>query len=442
MHLLFPGYALLGLALLIPGDPGRAAEPTPDSSDFRPALPVIPATLFDPRRFGAAGDGITVDTPAIQAAINAAASAGGGVVSFSRGTYLCGPLALASRINLHLGKGAVLTMLPMDRYPGGRVTPANFIRGADVHDVAISGPGRIEGQGQAWWPFAKTSGTKRPIMISLSHCERILIEQVTLKDSPMFHIAIGGNSAQITVRNVTIRAPASTDPVTPSHNTDACDISGHDALIENCDVSVGDDDFTCGGGTHDIRIVHCTYGYGHGVSIGSYTNGEVCNIVVTDCTFDRTECGIRIKSDRDRGGHVHHLRYENLRMTDVDFPILIYCAYLAKEREFRDLTHVGPDQAARYPSKPIGTKTPRFEDITFRSITATVSRGHRAGLVWGLPESPVKDILLQGVSIKADLPFGLYFANGVTLVDSSITTPEGITPLSCFHAQVETRQNK
>ena len=154
-------------------------------------------------------------------------------------------------------------------------------------------------------------------MIALSSCERLLIEGVTLKDAPMFHIAISGKSSQETVRSVTIRAPASTDPVNPSHNTDACDVAGHHILIQGCDVSVGDDNFTCGGQTSDVLITHCTYGYGHGVSIGSYTNGGVSNFLVTDCTFTHTDCGIRIKSDRGRGGLVENLVYQNLRMTDV-----------------------------------------------------------------------------------------------------------------------------
>ncbi len=81
---------------------------------------------------------------------------------------------------------------------------------------------------------------------------------------------------------------------------------------------MGDDDFTCGGGTSDVLITNCTYGYGHGVSIGSPTAGGVSNLTVINCTFNNTEAGIRIKSDRDRGGYLHNLTYLNLRMTNVD----------------------------------------------------------------------------------------------------------------------------
>ena len=80
-------------------------------------------------------------------------------------------------------------------------------------------------------------------------------------------------------------------------------------LIENCEISVGDDDFTCRRrDTSDVHIRNCKYGFGHGVSwIRSPTSGGVSDITVGDCTFTNTDCGIRIKSDRGRGGIVQRL---------------------------------------------------------------------------------------------------------------------------------------
>jgi len=323
-----------------------------------PALPSIPGGTYDITKYGAVGDGVVTNTAAIQSAIDAAATADGGTVVIPRGVFLSGPLHLASRINLRVGLGAVLRMLPLEEYPGGTRDPQSFINGEKLHDVAISGTGTIDGQGAPWWPFAKTAGARRPRMIALSGCDRVLIEQVTLTDSPMFHIAIGGRSSNVTVRGVTIRAPASTDPVTPSHNTDACDVSGRNVLIQDCDVSVGDDNFTCGGGTSDVLITNCSYGYGHGVSIGSYTRGWVSNITVINCTFRNTDCGIRIKSDRGRGGFVHNLAYLNLSMTNVGIPILIYGSYMAKDRQYRALQKLTPEIAASYPAAPVTELTP------------------------------------------------------------------------------------
>jgi polygalacturonase len=404
-------------------------------ADIKPELPRIPEKTFNVRDASAKGDGTTDDTAALQAAINTASKAGGGTIEFPAGVYLSGPLELASNLNLHLAAGATLKMLPLGQYPGGTERGADFLSGADLHDLALTGAGTIDGQGGPWWPLAKNKEAKRPRMFKLSRCERVLVEGVTLMNSPMFHIAFSG-MAHVTVRGVTIRAPASTDPKTPSHNTDACDVSGRTILVEHCDISVGDDDYTCGGDTHDVLLQHNTYGDGHGVSIGSYTRNGVSNITVRDCTFTGTECGIRIKSDRDRGGIVENLLYENLTMTGVAVPILIYGAYMAKEREFRDLNNLTPEIAARYPGQAPTKLTPVFRHITFRNVTATTAKGRRAGLIWGLPEAPASSILLQNVAITADLPFGVYCAENVRFENCTITTPDGVNRLSTGNAHV------
>ena len=152
---------------------------------------------------------------------------------------------------------------------------------------------------------------------------------------------------------MTIRAPLQPIPSTPATTPTPATFPAAHVLIQDCDVSVGDDDFTCGGGTSDVLITHCTYGNGHGVSIGSPTAGGVSNITVEDCTFNNTKAGIRIKSDRGRGGVVQHMTYRNLKMTNVGIPILIYGSYMAPEREYRDLLNLTADIATTYPSKPL-----------------------------------------------------------------------------------------
>jgi polygalacturonase len=235
---------------------------------------------------------------------------------------------------------------------------------------------------------------------------------------------------------VTIRATPSTDPVKPGHNTDACDVSGKRVLIADCDVSVGDDNFTCGGGTSDVLITNCTYGYGHGVSIGSPTSGGISNLTVINCSFVNTEQGIRIKSDRDRGGYLHNLSYLNLRMTNVGCPILIYASYMATNRAYRALNDLTPAIASTYPSAAVTQRTPIYRDITFSNITATVEKGRMAGLIWGLPEMAVSNVLIQQVSIQADKPLGIYNAQDVRLVDSRIVTPAGVNRLNTTNAQI------
>ncbi len=201
-------------------------------------------------------------------------------------------------------------------------------------------------------------------------------------------------------------------------------------------MSVGDDNFTCGGNTSDVLITNCTYGFGHGVSIGSYTQGGVSNITVVNCTFNRTETGIRIKTDRDRGGLVQDMKYLNLRMTNVACPILIYASYMAKEKEYRNLNNLTPEIAAKYPSAPIGERTPVYRDFVFSNITATAAAGRRAGWIWGLPEMNVTNVLLQNVNITADKPFGIFNAQGVRLVGCKIVTVSGVDKISSTGTQV------
>lgn len=390
--------------------------------------------------FNAVGDGVTVNTKAIQGVIDRVGSGGetngasGGVVEIPPGVFLCGPLRMRSGVCLRLDGGAVLRMLPYNRYPD-KDDPASFISASGLNDIEISGTGTIDGQGIPWWPLARVSGARRPIMISFSGCRRVLIENVTLTNSPMFHIAIR-RASDVTVRGVRIRANPSTDPIHPGHNTDACDVSGTNILIENCNVSVGDDDFTCGGGTSDVLITNCTYGYGHGVSIGSPTAGGVSNITVVNCTFDNTEAGIRIKSDRGRGGYVHNLRYMNLGMTNVGISILIYGSYGATNRVYRNLENLTAPIAASYPAAAVTRLTPIYSDILFSNITATVRSGGRAGLIWGLPEAPAKNVTLDDVKVTADKPFGIYDAQNVRFENTQIITPDGTNMLSCTNSQI------
>lgn len=398
-----------------------------------PTLPTIPNQTFVVTNYGAIGDGTTTNTAAIQNAINAANTAGGGTVEIPVGTFLCGPLTFKSSINLQLDSGALLRMLSYDKYPGGIVSPANFINGSSLHDVEISGSGAIDGQGSPWWPGYKTNN--RPVMVNFSACTRVWIRDATFSNSPAAHLVIKGRAGNVTLEGVNILAPSSSDPTNPSHNTDAIDLAETNAVIRNCNISVGDDNVAVGSSASasaDIIITNCTFGDGHGVSIGSFTSGGVSNMTVINCTFNRTDNGIRIKSDNDRGGIVQNLSYLNIGMTNVHFPITIYSYY----NSVGTPSSITPAIAASQTVIPYPTNNPVYRNIIFSNIVATAISGFPAGIIWARPEMPATNITFYRCNISASKSFDVYSAHGVRFGDPQITVPGSITSFLLYNSQV------
>lgn len=383
--------------------------------------------------FGAAGDGTNDNTAAIQAAINSAATTNGGcTVEIPPGTnaYLCGPITLKSAVNLQIDGGAILRMLPFSRYPGSTNTGTTFISGSSLHDIEISGGGAIDGQGAAWWPYANTNGALRPRMFSPSGCTRVLVRDITLSNSPMFHIAISGGG-NITVSNVTVQAPGN------SPNTDACDVSGTNILVQQCTISVGDDDYTCGGGTHDVLLTNNTYGTGHGVSIGSYTSPGVSNFLVINCSFTGTDNGIRLKSERGRGGLIQNLTYCNLTMTNVSWPFLIYSYYEFGLGTITPATSAYAAGVAATDTNNVVTGTwPIWRNITFSNITAYGNNTRPALMVWGLPQMNVSNVVFQNVTLSSAKTAEIFNARGIQFIDTRLNYPAGTNGFDLFNADV------
>jgi polygalacturonase len=400
-------------------------------------LPTIPATVFYATNYGAVGDGVANNAVAIQNAINAASTAGGGTVEITAaaGNYMCGPLTLKSSINFQVDAGATLQMLPVATWPGS----TTFINGSSLHDVEISGSGTIDGNahfgtGEWWGPVGGSAHSSRPNFINFGSSTRILIQNLTLQNPPTFHLMLKGNNASITIQGININ----TDPTSP--NTDGMDLGSTNMLIQNCHITDGDDNIEIGGSSAavaDVTITNCMFGHGHGVSVGSLIQAGVANVTVINCTFTNTDYAIRLKSDNDRGGMVQNMSYYNLGMTNIKYaPILIYSYYNATGSPSND-----GDTPAVVEGIAVGTPTttmPSWRNIIISNVTATAAQ---PGMIWPRTEWPATNITLCKLNITStdaaagDSAFAIYNARGVSVVDCQIHMA-GSKSFELFNAQV------
>lgn len=387
-----------------------------------PALPVIPSTIFNVTNYGALGDGSYDNTTNLQAAINAANAAGGGVVEIPAGTFLSGPITLLSSINLRLDDGATLQMLPLYTYPGGATNAQTFIGCNGIQDLEISGTGTIDGQGAAWWKYNATNNTiVRPMMLNLYTVNRLFIHDVTFQNPPNHHCGLRGNGGNITISNLTVFTTNN------SPNTDGLNFVATNSIIENCRISDGDDNIAMGstGPLKDLLITNCNFGYGHGVSIGSGISG-VTNLTVINCTFTNTGNGIRIKCARDNSLPIKNLNYLNLTMKNVNLPIVIYSYY----DEMGTPDHVPFSQVlAASNSLPVNSTTPLWRDLTFSNLN--ISSPDIAGVIWGPTEMPVSNVTFIHVTNAAPKTFYFYNVHNVKVIDSLFTVANSATFTLC-----------
>jgi polygalacturonase len=371
------------------------------------------AVSCDPRSYGARADGTTKDTAAIQHAIDACAGQGGGTVHLSSGTYLSAPIVLKSNITLQLDEGAMLLGSP-DHADYPQATEMRLpdlqplVSAVGAEHITIIGEGIIDGNGESWWQEARTQhdagvlgNHPRPKLIILDHCQHVRVEGVTIQNSPMWQL-VPYYSDDVTIRNVKILAPQH------SPNTDAIDpFSSSHVTIDHVYSDVGDDNIAIKSGainslgpdapSRDIVITDCTFMHGHGLSVGSEIAGGAQNITAERIHFEGTDNGIRIKANRDRGNDVSHLLFRDIVMTDVKNALII-SEYYPKVIPTEDNT-----------AQPVTRLTPHFHDIVLNHVTAQGSL--TAGAIVGLPESPVRDVVLRNVEIGAHTGLIVGYAN-------------------------------
>ena len=365
--------------------------------------------------FGAKGDGKTKDTVALQSAIDACAAQGGGTVLAPAGTYVSAPLVLKSNVTLRLEKGAEILGSPdHDDYPPMTMFKLPdlqpLISATNASNIAIEGEGTIDGNGESWWQEVRSvrdhgvlGNHPRPKLIVFDHCKNVRIEGVTIQNSPMWQV-VPYYTDGVVIRNVRILAP----PHSP--NTDAIDpFSSSNVVIDHVYADVGDDNVAIKSGpinspgpdapSRNITITDCTFMHGHGLSIGSELAGGAQNVVAERIHFEGTDQGIRVKANRDRGNDIGNFVFRDITMKDVKTAILI-SEYYPKV--------MPPENEA---PQPIGRLTPRFHDIVLENITATGSK--TAGVIVGLPESPVKNVVLKNVKLSAE--------EGLTIGNAEVT---------------------
>jgi polygalacturonase len=352
--------------------------------------------VCDVKKFGAVGDGKTDDMAAIQKAIDACAAHGGGdVVLRDAAIFVSGPLVLKSHITLVVVKGTTLAGTENhDAYVeiqqfGGRGRQS-LLSAKDAEDLTIRGGGVIDGRGESWWVNPRQA---RPRLIVFDHCKHVLMEDITVQNSPMWQI-VPYYSEDLTFRNMTVLAP---EPA--GHNTDWIDpFSSKHILIDHVTIDTGDDNVAIKSGepgsagpdepSEDITITDCTFLKGHGLSVGSEVSGGVKHLRVERVMFKGTTQGIRVKSGRDRGNDIGDFVYKDLTMEDVGTAIQITDYYgVAKGVN-----------AANVEDAAVTRLTPHMHDITIENLKVT---GAKVGMdIEGLPEAPVIGVHLKNVSIE------------------------------------------
>ena len=362
------------------------------------------------------------NTKAIQAALDKAAAAGGGMVVIPAGQWLSNTIQVGSKTVLHLCAGAQLTWLSYDNR--SRTEGNNFIinKGTPT-DVVIEGEGPtsiIEGQGGPWWANYKADGVKRGGIIRFGKGNRFLFRNFRIQNAPGTNLTVGqsGNGAHATVHDIEIYAPDS-EATVPSHNTDGIPIWTQYVNIYNCMIDTGDDNVVTDTNAQYVHVWNCDFRHGHGASLGSYTS-NMHHIIYEDLTFDGTGCGFRLKSNTDRSGDVHDIIFRNCTMNNVATPIQITAWY--------DKVPDKPETAEASP-EAVKSTTPVYHNILIQNVTATGyntknsnDKNYNGIMIYGRPESYVYDVTFDNVKISHRNGVRLFFCRDIKFINGCTFT--------------------
>ena len=447
---------------------------------------------FNITRYGAIAKDDILVTEYINKAITDCHKKGGGVVLIPSGIWNTGPIVMKSNVNLHLVKGASLVF--SSNFNDYKLVASNWegmpqmrnespISATDASNIAITGFGIIDGNGDAWrlvkkdkvnagqWKRLTSQGGMlsedkktwfpsqksfygntlknpgaispektlafydsvkdflRPNLMLLSNCKNILLEGVTFQNSPAWclHPMLCEN---LIVRNIKVKNPSY------AQNGDGIDVeSCKNVSIENSIFDVGDDALCMKSGrdeagrkrnkpTENVMIKDCTVYASHGgFVIGSEMSGGVKNIYVENCTFMGTDIGLRFKTTRGRGGVVENIRIKNIYMKDIVGEAILFDMYYAAKDPVPQ-----PGEKRELPKVeklPFDETTPVFKNFNISNIYC--DGAEKAIFLRGIPESHVKQIVLENIFITSHLGIDIQESSAVDFknvkVISEVTNP-------------------
>ncbi|HEX4120470.1 MAG TPA: glycosyl hydrolase [Verrucomicrobiae bacterium] len=381
---------------------------------------------------GAVGDGKTLNTVAIQKAIDHCAEEGGGVIVVPPGIFVTGSIFLKQGVNLEVEEGAVLQgSQDTNDYPWIKTRiaglemkwPAALVNAQSVSNISITGSGVIDGAGLPWWraywaaraeepdgvdPHFKVG---RPRLIHIIGATNVTVSGLTLKNSAFWTLQLTYCDG-VLASNITIRNPHA--PVRAA-SSDGIDIdSSRNVIVDGCDIVCDDDGICLKSGrdsdglrvnrpTENVIIRNCHIGHAAAmVAFGSETSGGIRHVRISNCRADdNCGCLVRLKSRMGRGGIVEDIIYDNIEADHVR-------AVFDCNMDAHGTTWL-PEKFRAMPPPELGT--PIFRDITVRSLTArhVIS----AGSIAGLPKIPIQNMTLENVSIEADEGFVIRHAPGL-----------------------------
>jgi len=352
--------------------------------------------FFNVVDYGAVGDGKALCTKAIQKAVDTCAAAGGGTVHFPAGKFLSGAIFLKSNVTLHIGQGAtLLASTNFEDFPPFKpnwsilsddTKRSSLITGLDLENIAVTGRGTLNGQGKPWWEALRKDknnkkGQKkiltygRPRVINLYRCRNVLIQGVTIVESPSWTVHLVG-CENLVVDGISIINPESA-PNTDGVNPESC----RNVRISNCFFDTGDDCITLKSG-RDVR-----------------------NVTANNIVCVGTDRAVRIKSTRGRGGVVENIRFSNFVVENVREPIYITTFYTKTDPE------------------PVSQRTPIFRDIAISHFT--IKKSPCMAKILGLPEMPIQGLRITDVVASTKIGLFCDSAVGLELQNVQINTSKG-----------------